>query len=490
MKRVIAHATFLTVLTAALAVPSGAILAGNAVVIRVDAFRLLNEGVTAYNRGRYAEAVEKLRQSASMALNSFRAYHFLGLALIGNRQYEEALAALEIALDLDPYHLNSLVAFGDAHLKMGEADEATAAYYRALKIRPEFPNALDGIARGYEAQSRDDKAEEFYQRAIASNRGFAPAYTHLGDLYLRVGRYQDAVRLLSEAVVIRPDYAPGLNRLAHGFTRLRMYNDAVATIEKAIELAPDRPEHPVSLGMIQVELGLAHRAGESFRKALQLDPVLASAHHGMAELARRQGRYPEALQSVDRALADDRLRPAGRKELETYRQTIKAESADYDRLTTAVAGEGASEEDYDSLARLHALRNEWAEAAEILGRAGAGADQAMLGFYLLKAGEFSRAADLYRALPGLEDNAGLLLNQGIALASLGRDREAATVYRRVLELDEANTDAWLYLGNVLVRLRDNDKAIEAFRRFLQVAGKHTASEQVRRILLQLTGEDS
>jgi tetratricopeptide (TPR) repeat protein len=459
------------------------------VEIRVESFRLLNEGVTDYNRGRYAEAVEKLRRSSAMALNSFRAYHFLGLALIGTRQYQEALDALEIALDLDPGHLTSLVAYGDAYLKMGETDEAMAAYYRALKVRSEFPNALDGIARGYEAKAQDDKAEEFFRRAIASNRGYAPAYTHLGDLYLRIGRYQDAVRLLSEAVVVRPDYAPGLNRLARGYTQLRMYNEAVATIEKAIELAPDRPEHPTSLGMIQMELGLTNRAGESFARALELDPALASAHHGLAELSRRQGLYPEALRHVADALADNRLRPAGRQELEAYREGIKVEAGRFDSLSAAVTGDVVAATDLIALAGIHASRKEWRQAAEYLGQAGPGADQAVLGYYLLMAGEYSRAAELYGALPGLNDDTGLLLNQGIALASLGRDREAAAAYRRVLELDERNADAWLYLGNALVRLGEDEEAVTVLRRFLQAGGKHTASEQVRRILQQLAGEE-
>ncbi|MBD3867499.1 MAG: tetratricopeptide repeat protein [Acidobacteria bacterium] len=489
MKRLAAHATFLTVLAAALAFPASPLIAGNAGEIRVESFRLLNEGVTDYNRGRYAEAVEKLRRSSAMALNSFRAYHFLGLALIGTRQYPEALDALEIALDLDPNHLTSLVAYGDAYLKMGETDEAVAAYYRALKIRSEFPNALDGIARGYEAKAQTDKAEEFYQRAIASNRGYAPAYTHLGDLYLRIGRYQDAVRLLSEAVAVRPDYAPGLNRLARGYTHLRMYNEAVATIEKAIELAPGRPEHPTSLGMIQMELGLTHRAEESFGRALELDPDLASAHHGLAELLRRQGRYPEAALRVDQALADARLRPAGREELEAYREALKAEAELYTNLNAAVAGNEAAGSELISLAGIHASRKEWNKAAHYLRLAGPQADQAVLGYYLLMGGEYSRAVELYGALPGLNDDTGLLLNQGIALANLGRDREAAAAYRRVLELDEGNSDAWLYLGNALVRLREDKEAVSAFRRFLQAGGKHTASEQVRRILQQLTGEE-
>lgn len=464
-------------------------MAGNAGEIRVESFRLLNEGVTAYNRGRYPEAVEKLRRSAAMALNSFRAYHFLGLALMATRQYPDALEALEIALDLDPDHLTTLVAFGDAHLKMGDTDEATAAYYRALKVRSEFPNALDGIARAYEAKGRDDKAEEFYRRSMASNPGYAPAYTHLGDLYLRIGRYQEAVRLLAEAVKVRPDYAPGLNRLARAYTHLHMYNDAVATIEKAIELAPDRPEHAASLGMIQLELGLSLRAEQSFRRALQLDPVLASAHHGLAELRRRQGRYPEALKQVEKALMDTGLRPASRKELEEYRGAIEAEAARFEGLASAAAAETATGEEYSALARIYASRNRWDRAVELMDLAGAGADQEVLAYYLLQAGEFSRAADLYSTLSGSGSDPALLLNQGIALAELGRDREATTAYRKALELDGDFTDALLYLGNALVRLRENEEAAAVYRRFLQVGTAHTASEQVRRILQQLTGED-
>jgi tetratricopeptide (TPR) repeat protein len=291
-------------------------------------------------------------------------------------------------------------------------------------------------------------------------------------------------------VEIRPDYAPGLNRLANGYTRLRMYSDAVATIEKAIDLAPNRPEHPVSLGMIQIELNLVHRAGESFQRALELDPDLASAHHGMAELARREGRYSEALRSVDLALADSRLQAAGRRELETYRETVRTEQEEYNRLEDAVTAENASADDYRSLAGIHAMRREWKLAAELLDRAGPEADQAVLGYYLLKAERYSDAADLYAAIPGLENDAGLLINRGIALANLGRNREAEESYRRALELDQGNPDAWLYLGNALVRLRENDAAVEAFGKFLELGARHTASEQVRRIVLQLTGDGS
>ena len=115
-------------LIVAMALPLAAGKAGEG---RAEAFRLLNQGVSAYRKGRFAEAVEKLARASSMALNNFPAHYYLGLALIGDRRYDEAINALDIALDLDPNHLQSHVAKGDARLKQGDLDESKASYFLA-----------------------------------------------------------------------------------------------------------------------------------------------------------------------------------------------------------------------------------------------------------------------------------------------------------------------------------------------------------------------
>ena len=79
-------------LTSALAAGTGGeLMAGRAGEVRVESFKLLSEGVSAYNRGLYDEAVTKLRRCSSLALNSFRAYYYLGLALSASREYGEAM---------------------------------------------------------------------------------------------------------------------------------------------------------------------------------------------------------------------------------------------------------------------------------------------------------------------------------------------------------------------------------------------------------------
>ena len=160
-------------------------LAGRANEVRVESFRLLNEGVSAYNRGLYEEAVDRLRRSTAIALSSFRAHYYLGLSLNATREYREAIEILTVALDLNPGDLRTLVGLGDAQLKLGDVGESRANYVLALKIRPAYPPALDGLARSYEAQAKDDQAIDYYRQALLSNKRYAPSYTHLGDLYMR-----------------------------------------------------------------------------------------------------------------------------------------------------------------------------------------------------------------------------------------------------------------------------------------------------------------
>ncbi len=460
--------------------------AENAGKVRTESFRLLNEGVTAYREGDYVEAIEALSEAARMALNSFRAHYYLGLALAGDRRYADAIEALTVALDLDPTHLNAHVAMGNAHLKIGDTGEAQASFFRALKLRAEFPPALDGLARTAEAKAKDDEAIEFYRRAIDSNRGYALAYTHLGDLYLRTGRMEEAVKLLAEAVRIRPDFAPGLNRLARAYAELGLSNEAVANIRRAIELEPKSAEHRAALGKIYLTLGQTRNAEEAFLEALTIDESLPEARDGMAELARRRGAYREALEHLDVALADDRLDRRTEEALAEVRQRIEAERDRFLELSHLVLTGRASPRDYRELARIYAGRSLWLQALELQRRApGTDEDRELLAYLMFRSGRFREAQRIYGELAASSDRADLALNNGVTLALLGEDEHALAAYDRALELDPDGFRARLYRGNALLRLGRNDEATQAYLAYLDAGGGGAAGERVRRILRQI-----
>jgi len=476
---------------AALAGSTSIAPAGDAAKVREEAFRLLNEGVSAYTKGDYDTAEDRLARASAIALNNFRAYLYHGLALSRLGRYPEALTALEIALDLEPNHLQGLVAVGDAHLALGDVDEARAAYYRALKERSEFPAALDGLARTYEAAAELPKAVELFRRAIASDAGFAEAYTHLGELYLRQGRFREAVDLLAEAVAIRPDHADGLNRLAVAYGRLGMFNEAVATVERAIELAPGDPEHPATLGALQVDLGLLARARDSFARSLALDPAQPTALRGLAEIARREGRYDDALAHLDLALADARLRARVRADLLGDRDRIVAERDRFAALAEAESDDDADPRALRELADVYAGRGADDRAADLLLRAGVEdpTDLERLAYLLLRAERNREALDTYdRLLAGGAPRAEWRLNRGVALAGLGLDEPAIAAYSDALAVSRdpaLSRRAGLYRANALLRTGRTAEAVEDYVAFLESAPDDEVSERVRRILVAI-----
>lgn len=463
--------------------------AGKAAEVRTRSFELLNQGVSAFKRGDFALAVDRLTQSAGMALNSFRAHYYLGLALSGDRRYGEALKALDVALDLDPNHVQAIAEVGNAHLKLGDIEEARAAYFRALKLRPEYPPSLDGLARAEEARADDAEAIKTYLRAIASDKGYAPSYTHLGDLYLRVGRIEEAVRLLEEAVEVRPDFAPGLNRLALAYGRLGLHNEAIATVQKAMELEPRNALHAATLGELQIGQGFVLAAEKSYLQALELDPGLPEARRGLAEVARRRGAYDQALGQIDLALSDPRMDAVTRSRIEEYRERVAAERARVAELERLVREGEATPEERSALAALYAGRGLWNEAADLQREAGDDAAQReRLAFMLFQAGRYREAHEIYAALARSGAGTAAEVNDGVTLALLGDDEAAAASYRRALEARPDHPRARLYLANALLRLGRRDEAVEAYKAFLDLGFRGEAGERVRRILRQIAPE--
>jgi tetratricopeptide (TPR) repeat protein len=463
--------------------------AGKAGEVRKAAFKLVNEGVSAYNRADYKAAIPPLQKAAAMSLNSFPAHHYLGLALAGDRRYAEAVEAYRIALDLEPDHLQANVAMGDAWLAQGDTDEAQPYYVRAGKLRPEYAAALDGMARVAEAQAKDDAAIALFDRALASDKGFAPAYTHLGDLYLRTGKLDEAVKLLVEAVSVRPDFGPGLDRLAAAYGRLGFSNEAVATIRKAIELEPNDPSHRVTMGQVLLGMGVVAGAEASFQAAIAIDAGDPKARAGLAEVARRRADYAGAVREIDAALADARLDRRNKEALTKQRTEIIAEQERAATLTAEIASGTATAADRAAFAAIEASRGRFDLAADLLASTDPqGADRERLAFYYFRAARYRDAHAIYAELAPGQTRADLWVNDGAALARLGDNDKAKAAFTRALLVDPNQPLAKLYLGNAQLRLGDTAGAKQTYQAFLTAFPTGASAEQVRRVLAELTPE--
>jgi len=158
----------------------------------------------------------------------------------------------------------------------------------------------------------------------AANAGLHPANQEAKDLYLQ-GRYywnkrtpddlQKAVDYFTQAIVHDPGYSDGYVGLADCYNLLREYSAmksseayprALAAARKAVELDDKSSQAHASLAFVSFwGMWDAATADREFRRAIELDPNNANAHHWYSPVLGTMGRYPEALTEIERAQALD-----------------------------------------------------------------------------------------------------------------------------------------------------------------------------------------
>jgi DNA-binding winged helix-turn-helix (wHTH) protein/Tfp pilus assembly protein PilF len=181
---------------------------------------------------------------------------------------------------------------------------------------------------------RSAKAGSKSRAAASSSSAVLPlraANREAEEFYLK-GRYywekrtpdslNKAVDSFTQALVHDPSYAPAYVGLADCYNLLREYTvmsaseaypRALAAAKKAVEFDPQSSEAHASLAFVSF-YGMwdAATADREFRRAIELNPNNAVAHHWYATYLQCLRRYPESLAEIERAQA---LEPASKSVL-------------------------------------------------------------------------------------------------------------------------------------------------------------------------------
>ncbi len=144
------------------------------------------------------------------------------------------------------------------------------------------------------------------------------------DLYLK-GRYfwnkrtragfEQAIDCFERAIALDPGYARAYAGLADAHALIASYSLGTESVSKArsaalraLELDEQLAEAHTSLALIVENHDWDWRKAEQeFRRAIQLDPNYATAHHWYAEFLTFQGRFDEAFAEIERARVLDPL---------------------------------------------------------------------------------------------------------------------------------------------------------------------------------------
>jgi Flp pilus assembly protein TadD len=176
----------------------------------------------------------------------FTAQFDLGVDMLGQKRYPDAVRYLRGAVAAQPNEPAALDALGQALLAERDANDATGYFERALQVNPHYDNARANLAAALVLEQRLDAAADDLRKLLADRPGDAATQQQLGDV-LRLLGYQSAMRGSSdqaiadwrEALRYRPGDAVLHNDLGAVLARMGRLREAIPEFETALKLNPN-----------------------------------------------------------------------------------------------------------------------------------------------------------------------------------------------------------------------------------------------------------
>lgn len=173
-----------------------------------DVNKLLADGQTAFDAGRYEEAIARYNQVISLSANQPRTAAVASL-LIGNvnmaqRKFGNAEIVYQRAVTLSPNYAEAYNGLGEALGELKQFPRAIEAFNRAVSLDPTLLKAKYNQAVTYDRMKNFRYSEFVFRTLIKNNPGYALAYDGLAVTLSKAGRAKEAVPLHEKAIALSP----------------------------------------------------------------------------------------------------------------------------------------------------------------------------------------------------------------------------------------------------------------------------------------------
>ncbi len=246
------------------------------------------------------KAVEMERRAIALNPKLADAHRWLGLSLMSIGLYDDAIAAIEEAVRLQPADANNYSALGRSYwVGKGDLDAGIAHLERAAEINPELGYAHLQLGLLYALRGELDQAESACRRAIDLQERFVSgreglqivgAYTRMGYVHYLRGELGEALRVfqqqvdalkasdhaLKERTLIELDYKIGATYLKMGqpADADRHFSRAIKTFDRRLARGADDPFTKYYIAALYALQGETDRALRYLDDTIQHLPAL------------------------------------------------------------------------------------------------------------------------------------------------------------------------------------------------------------------------
>jgi serine/threonine protein kinase/tetratricopeptide (TPR) repeat protein len=180
-------------------------------------------------------ADEEFKKAIDLNPNYATAHHWRALALTASGKFDEALAEIRRAQEIDPSSLIINTALGNIYLFAGKNEEAIEQCRKTIEMNPKFTPAHTILRQAYAKKGMFDEALAEYQKEQAL-AGDSPAMkAKLGQVYAATGRRAEALKIAADLIALRKQQFIQAYEIAQMYGMVGEQDKALEWLNKAAE---------------------------------------------------------------------------------------------------------------------------------------------------------------------------------------------------------------------------------------------------------------
>jgi len=446
-------------------------------------YRLNNQG---------AKAEQEFKEAVQLEPNSEEAVTTLSYLYIEEGDTSRALAILEAVPEAERT-ARVYSALGFTYEQKKDYKNAIAAFQKAVEQDKDNLDAVRGLAQNLMSDGQIEAALAQYQMIAEADPQDAQSYQRMAEIYRRDGKFDQALESLKKAQAIVPDSLEVPYNMAVIYEGMGRFDEASQILQDLLKRSEkadgtyttaERNNRAIfieRLGSIYRQQNKTQASVDAFRKMLPLGEENAvRAYQEMIETYRSAKQWQQATaiaQEAAQKMPNDR----------GLQMVLAGQEADTGKPDEAIArvramlkGTPEDREVWITLAQMYSRLRRWKEAEEAIGQAlklSTKPDEKSYTMFVAasmyeRQKKYDQAEDYFRKILAEDQRNAMVLNYlGYMLADRGTRLEEALGYiRKAVQLDPQNGAYLDSLGWAYFKLGKYEDAEQALRKAVERMG--------------------
>ena len=362
----------------------------------------------------------------------------LARAYLQDNKSAQATAALTAAIVASPNYPDAVLLLAQINLKNGQAATAVSALEGLLQKQPGLKQAQTLLADAYRAVGRLDDAAALLRQQIEKAPAQAEPYLLLGLIQRQQKKHEEARHSFEKVLELAPDNIEALNQLVELNLVAGDFAEALRMVQRQKEKKPGDGAPYLLEAKVRTAKKEWAEAEAALKKAIELNPELASAYDLLVAIYLATDRLPQAKSELETIISKSPRNEGALMTLALIKEKQKDYAGAAEAYEKVLAFKGNSMPALNNLSYLYSERlNQSAKALELARKARALAPSNAfvadtLGWVLFQQGEYRQALDLSEEAAGKSDNPEIQYHLGMAYYMMGNADPAQSAFQRAL----------------------------------------------------------